>query len=186
MPAMAIGAAVSSMAAQNVGARLWQRVDRIALTGVAYNFLLGGALIALIYLCNRAALNLFLPGDGVALELAGHLNAIVVWSFLFFGVTFVLFGVVRSTGAVWPPLVILLITMWFIRPPFALALQDRFGANAIWWSFPLGSLISMLLAMAYYRFGGWRKARMLAPAHTGQAPTTGQGVPATAMADGEP
>ena len=90
-----------------------------------------------------------------------------MWSFLFFGVTFVLFGVVRSTGAVWPPLVILLITLWFIRPPFALALQDRFGADAIWWSFPLGSLISMLLAMAYYRFGGWRRARMLSPAHYG-------------------
>lgn len=183
MPAMAMGAAVSSMAAQNVGARLWHRVDRIALTGVAYNFLLGGSLIALIYLFNRTALNLFLPGDGVALELARHLNAIVVWSFLFFGVTFVLFGVVRSTGAVWPPLVILLLTMWFVRPPFALALQQRLGANAIWWSFPLGSLISMLLAMAYYRYGGWRRARMLAPGHAFHAPTTGLGVPASAVGD---
>jgi Na+-driven multidrug efflux pump len=155
-------------------------VDRIAWIGVAYNFLLGGTLIALIYLFNRAALNLFLPGDGVALELAQHLNAIAVWSFLFFGVTFVMFGVVRSTGAVWPPLVILLITLWLIRPPFALALQERFGADAIWWSFPLGSLISMLLAIAYYRYGGWRKARMLTLAQTAQAPTTGQGVPATA------
>lgn len=180
MPAMAIGAAVSSMAAQNVGARLWQRVDRIAIVGVAYNFLLGGTLIALIYLFNRAALNLFLPGDGIALELAQHLNAIAVWSFLFFGVTFVMFGVVRSTGAVWPPLVVLLISLWLIRPPFALALQERFGADAIWWSFPLGSLISMLLAVAYYRYGGWRRARMLSPAHAQQAPTTGQGVPATA------
>jgi Na+-driven multidrug efflux pump len=163
MPAMAIGAAVSSMAAQNVGARLWDRVHRIARVGVAYNFLLGGSLIGLIYVFNRGALHLFLPGDGEALALAQHLNTIAVWSFLFFGVTFVLFGVVRSTGAVWPPLIVLFISMWLIRPPFAFALMPRLGADAIWWSFPLGSLASMLMALGYYRWGHWRRAHMLAP-----------------------
>jgi putative MATE family efflux protein len=195
MPAMAIGAAVSSMAAQNVGAKLWDRVSRITKVGVLYNFLLSGCLIALIYLFNHAALGLFLPNDGEALSLAQHLNGIAVWSFMFFGVTFVLFGVVRSTGAVLPPLVILFISMWLIRPPFALALAPSLGADSIWWSFPLGSLASMLMAMGYYKWGGWRRARMLATpiekaglekaeqdaAVAGQqAPTTGQGVPASA------
>jgi putative MATE family efflux protein len=171
MPAMAIGAAVSSMAAQNVGARLWDRVSRIAITGVIYNFLLGGALVGIIYLFNVPALNLFLPGDSVGLGLAEHLNAIVVWSFMFFGVTFVLFGVVRSTGAVWAPLIILTITMWMVRPPFALSLMPSMGADAIWWSFPLGSLLSMLLAIGYYRWGGWRHAHMLVgPAKPGSLP----------------
>ena len=171
MPAMAIGAAVSSMAAQNVGARLWDRVSRIAVTGVVYNFLLSGTLVALVYLFNQPALNLFLPGDSVGLHLAEHLNAIVVWSFVFFGVTFVIFGVVRSTGAVWAPLIILTITMWLVRPPFALSLMPSMGADAIWWSFPLGSLLSMLSAMAYYRWGGWKHAHMLVqPSKTGQLP----------------
>ncbi|WP_243048399.1 MATE family efflux transporter [Dyella sp. RRB7] len=189
MPAMAIGAAVSSMAAQNVGARLWDRVSRITKVGVLYNFLLSGALIALIYVFNGSALNLFLPGDSEALALARHLNSIAVWSFMFFGVTFVLFGVVRSTGAVVPPLVILFISMWLIRPPFALSLAPSIGADSIWWSFPLGSLASMLMAMGYYTWGGWRKAHMLstpievqpdkASVAGQQAPTTGQGVPAS-------
>lgn len=181
MPAMAIGAAVSSMAAQNVGAQLWDRVGRIANVGVAYNFLLSGTLIAVIYVFNRAALNLFLPGHGEALSLAQHLNMIAVWSFMFFGVTFVLFGVVRSTGAVWPPLVILTISMWLIRPPFAYALMPSIGADAIWWSFPLGSLASMLMAMAYYRWGGWRKARMLS-APVGKPTTTENPLPAATEA----
>jgi putative MATE family efflux protein len=189
MPAMAIGAAVSSMAAQNVGARLWDRVSRITRVGVLYNFLLSGALIALIYVFNHSALNLFLPNDAEALTLAQHLNGIAVWSFMFFGVTFVLFGVVRSTGAVMPPLVILFISMWLIRPPFALALAPSLGVDSIWWSFPLGSLASMLMAMGYYKWGGWRRAHMLskpietpeekAAAAGQQAPTTGQGVPAS-------
>ncbi|WP_266157527.1 MATE family efflux transporter [Dyella silvatica] len=167
MPAMAIGAAVSSMAAQNVGARLWERVHRIARVGVLYNFLLSGSLISLIILFNRSALNLFLPGDSAAMDLAQHLNVIAVWSFMFLGVTFVLFGVVRATGAVWPPLIILFIATWLIRPPFALALMPSIGSDAIWWSFPLSSMISMLMAITYYRLGGWRKAHMLsAPIET--------------------
>ncbi|TCV92789.1 putative MATE family efflux protein [Luteibacter rhizovicinus] len=180
MPALAIGAAVSSMVAQNVGARLWDRVTRIGRVGVGFNFLMTGTLVVLIYLFNRYALGLFLPGDGDAIAIAQHLNAIVVWSFLFFGVTFVIFGVVRATGAVMAPLVILTVSMWGVRYPFAALLEPRFGADAIWWSFPLSSLLAVTMAMTYYRYGGWRKARMLAePApEAAQAPTTGVGTPA--------
>jgi hypothetical protein len=39
----------------------------------------------------------------------------------------------------------------------------------------------MLMAIGYYRYGGWRRAHMLQPAAAEQAPTTGQGVPATAV-----
>jgi len=161
MPAMAIGAACSTMAAQNVGAGHWTRVEATARTGVLFNFLLTGALIAPIILFDRSTLALFLPAASEALEIGRHLNHIAVWSFLFFGVNFVLSGVVRSTGAVLPPLLILAIGMWGIRVPFALWLQPRFGADAIWWSFPVSALCSMLMIMAYYRWGNWRKATIL-------------------------
>ncbi|MEN5210264.1 MATE family efflux transporter [Stenotrophomonas terrae] len=161
MPAMAIGAACSTMAAQNVGAGRWERVDATARTGVLFNFLLTGALIAPIILFDRSTLALFLPAASEALEIGRHLNHIAVWSFLFFGVNFVVSGVVRSTGAVVPPLLILAVAMWGIRVPFALWLQPRFGADAIWWSFPVSAFCSMLMIMSYYRWGNWRKASIL-------------------------
>ncbi|WP_226470430.1 MATE family efflux transporter [Luteimonas panaciterrae] len=163
MPAMAIGAACSSMAAQNVGARQWARVNATARTGILFNFLLTGALILPIVAFDHTTLSLFLPDGSVALANARHLNHIAVWSFLFFGVTFVVSGVVRATGAVLPPLLILAGALWGIRVPFALLLQSRYGADAIWWSFPVSSVCSMLMALAYYKWGGWRQARMMAP-----------------------
>ena len=172
MPSMAIGMAASSMAAQNVGAGKWDRVHRVAMTGVGFNFLLTGSLVVLIYLLNRGALGLFLPGDGGAIEIARHINTIAVWSFVFFGVSFVLGGVVRSTGAVVPPLVILVVALWIVRLPFAYGFVGRLGSDAIWWSFPLGSLVSMLLSIGYYRFGNWRSARMLPAGAAGGAATT--------------
>jgi putative MATE family efflux protein len=161
MPAMAIGAACSSMAAQNVGAGNWSRVRGTARSGVLYNFLLTGVLILPLILLDRYSLALFLPSGSEALDVARHLNHIAVWSFLFFGVNFVISGVVRSTGAVIPPLLILAASLWGIRVPFAELLQDRLGADAVWWSFPVSSFCAMLMSLAYYRWGGWRKARML-------------------------
>jgi putative MATE family efflux protein len=160
MPAMAIGAAVSSMAAQNVGAGRWDRVGKVAVTGVTFNFVLGGALVALVYLFDRQALALFLPSTGTAIDISVHLNAIVLWSFILFGTSFVLFGVVRATGAVMAPLVMLIISLWCVRVPFAVLMLDRWHADAIWWSFPFASIVSATLATLYYRYGGWRNVHL--------------------------
>src|SRR3546814_1987148 len=104
---------------------------------------------------------MFMPAGSEALEIARHLNHIAVWSFLFFGVTMVVAGVVRSTGAVVPPLLILGFALWIVRVPFAKWLQPVLGVDAIWWSFPASALVSMVLSLAYYRWGRWRQARML-------------------------
>ena len=72
----------------------------------------------------------------------------------------VLFGVVRATGAVMPPLVILAVALLGVRFPLAVAFLDRFQADAIWWSFPISGLVALALAVLYYKFGPWRSARM--------------------------
>jgi len=161
MPAFAVGMAVSAMAAQNVGAGQWQRVQQTARVGVGYSLLVTATFIALIELFSRPALGLFLPTSTAALAIAEHLNRISAWSFLFFGVSMVLFGVVRATGAVMPPLIILSVTLLVIRYPLAYCLVDRWQADAIWWSFPFSSAIAMVLAVTYYKYGGWRRARMI-------------------------
>ncbi len=160
MPAFAIGMAASAMAAQNVGAGRWDRVGRVAAVGVGINLLMTGTLAAVIYVFARGAFGLFLT-EPAPIAIGMHLNSIVVWSFTLFGVSMVLSSVVRSTGAVLPPLLILFVSLWVLRIPFALALLPRWGADAIWWSFPLGSLASVVLSLAYYQFGAWRTARMI-------------------------
>jgi putative MATE family efflux protein len=161
MPTMAIGASVSSMAAQNVGARRWDRVDQVARSGVASGLVVTGIVAALLYLFNDQVLGLLLPAHSPALPLARHINETVLWGFVLFSISFSLTGVVRATGAVWWPLAIMIVSMVLVRLPFASLLSPRFGADAIWWSFPLGTITSATLTSLYYLFGGWRKARML-------------------------
>jgi putative MATE family efflux protein len=160
MPAFAIGMAVSSMAAQNVGAQKWDRVHAVARSGVLFSVLLTGSVVVLLELLNRHALGLFLPAGSVALDIAEHLNRIAAWSFVLLGVSMVLFGVVRATGAVFPPLVILTLSLLGVRFPLALSLLDRWHADAIWWSFPISSLVAVVLSVLYYKYGNWRSLRM--------------------------
>jgi putative MATE family efflux protein len=163
MPSFAIGMAVSSMAAQNIGAQKWDRVRSTARVGVLYQLILTGSLVLIIELSATWALGVFLPADSAALHLAVHLNRISAWSFVFFGISLVLFGVVRANGAVLVPLLILALCLLGIRFPLAYLLLERLRADAIWWSFPISSLVAVVLAMIYYKFGGWREARMMAP-----------------------
>jgi putative MATE family efflux protein len=161
MPTMAIGASVSSMAAQNVGARRWDRVDKVARSGVISGLLITGVIALLLYAFNDQVLGVLLPSNSPAIPLARHINETVLWAFVLFSITFSLSGVVRSTGAVWAPLAIMIFSMVGVRVPFASIFSGRLGADAIWWSFPLGTITSAILTSLYYRYGGWRRAHML-------------------------
>jgi MATE family, multidrug efflux pump len=160
MPAMSLGAAVSAMAAQNIGAGKWDRVGRITRVGVVQSLLITGGLIVLLTLADRTVLALFMGGSSPALPIAQHIHLVATWNFLLFGVMMVLFATVRANGAVWAPLIILAIGLVPVRFGYILATYGWLGADAIWTSFPVTSLINLAMAAGYYLYGGWRKARM--------------------------
>ena len=177
MPAMALGAAVSSMAAQNVGAGNMKRVGEVAKVGVIYAAIFSATPIIIIQFLDPIILQAFLPASSPSLPIAIHINSIVLWGFIPFGMAFIFSGIMRATGAVWPPLLAMIIAMWGVRVPLANVLTPYLGADAIWISFPAGSTMSLILAAAYYRWGGWRKSRMLATAPHGFASDTGASPP---------
>ncbi len=160
MPAMALGAAVSAMVAQNIGAGKWDRVNAITRVGVVQVLLITGGLVVLMTLADRAVLALFMGGDSPALPIARHIHLVATWNFVLFGVMMVLFATVRANGAVWAPLIILAIGLVPVRFGYIFATDGWLGADAIWTSFPVTSLINVALAAGYYLRGSWRKARM--------------------------
>lgn len=163
MPAMALGAAVSAMVAQNIGAGLWERVSKITRSGILYSVAITTALVILMTLADRSVMALFMGGDSPALPIARHIHAVATWNFILFGITMVLFATVRANGAVWAPLIILSIGLVPVRFGFILGTDQWLGADAIWWSFPASSFANLALSVAYYLQGGWKKARMMAP-----------------------
>jgi Na+-driven multidrug efflux pump len=117
---------------------------------VIYATLLTGAATALLEILNTRAYSLYLQQGSAAMAAAVQINRIASPSFIFFGITLVLFGVVRATGAVMAPLIALTVSLLVVRVPLAELLVDHVGAAALWWSFPLSSAFASLLAVLYY------------------------------------
>ena len=168
MPAMAMGAAVSAMAAQNIGAARWDRISRITGYGLGYLLAVTSAMVAVILLFHEPLLALFLGNNQAAIEAAWTMQLLASWSFIFFGCTMILFGVMRANGVVVAPLLILIFTLFAVRLGFYYLAYPVLDANALWLSFPAGSLTALLLASAVYLHGGWRKAKLMAPVHAEQ------------------
>jgi Na+-driven multidrug efflux pump len=179
MPAMAIGAAVSAMAAQNIGAGRWDRIGSITRSGILFNLILTGGAVVVLTLIDRQALGLFLGTNSPALPIARHIHLVAGWGFILFGVVMVLMGVVRANGSVIGPLIILFIALFVARLGFAWWGRPLIGADAIWWSFPVGFGAATLLAIGHYRFGGWRKAKLIEQVDEQEAEER-------ALADGDP
>jgi putative MATE family efflux protein len=178
MPAMAIGGAVSAMAAQFIGARKWESIDHIARAGVMVNFLMTGVLTALLLTFDRAALVLFLGPDSPAVPLARHIQLLAGWSFILFGVTMVYSATMRAGGAVMVPLIIIAVALYPVRLGFYFLTHGSLGADAIWLSFPVGSLAALALGWWFYHYSGWRQRAMAESAAEAQEQANSDGEPA--------
>lgn len=156
MPAMAIGGAISAMAAQYIGARKWDALDRLTGAGVLVNLVMTGVITVLLILFDRPVLALFLGSDSPAVPLAQHIQLLASWNFIFFGMTMVMTATMRAGGAVIIPLVILGIALYPVRIGFYYATYGWLGADAIWLSFPVAAFAALLMAWWAYRSPGWR------------------------------
>jgi len=165
MPAMAIGGAVSAMAAQFIGAGKWGGLDKVTSAGMWSNLVMTGSLCVLLLLFDRPVLVLFLGPDSPAVAIAQHLQLIASWSFVFFGVTMVYTATMRAAGSVWLPLVIITIALYPVRLGFYELTYEWLGADAIWWSFVIGAFTGLALAWGCYHFWNWRKAEPVATGH---------------------
>ncbi|OYZ41061.1 MAG: MATE family efflux transporter [Novosphingobium sp. 16-62-11] len=182
MPAMAISAAVSAMAAQAIGAGLNERLGRITRAGVMLNLGLTGLLCAAILLFDRPALELFLGADSPAVDEARHIQFLASWSYVLFGITMVLFGTMRAGGVVWTPLIVLGIAMYPVRLGFYYAFYPTLGADALWLAFPVSSAVAVALSVYAYRQPQWRESARAVPAEECEEETHADADPAGRMA----
>lgn len=160
MPAMAIGAAVSAMVAQHIGAAREDRVDAISKAGAIANLVMTGVMIALLVPFDRPVLELFLGASSPSVEAALHIQDLAIWTYLPFGVTIVLFGTLRAYGVIYSQLLVLLTAMYGVRLGAYALLYPHFGADALWYSFLLSSFASVALTLGVYFLGPWRKVML--------------------------
>jgi putative MATE family efflux protein len=163
MPAMAIGGAVSAMAAQFIGAKKWHELHEVTRAGLVMNLLFTGVVTVLLILFDRPVLVLFLGPDSPAVEIARHIQLLASWNFVIFGVTMIYTATMRAAGAVWVPLLIVAIALFPVRLSFYFLTYDWLGADALWLSYPVSAASGLMMGWWFYHRWDWRKELPIAP-----------------------
>ncbi|WFU72739.1 MATE family efflux transporter [Bradyrhizobium sp. CB2312] len=153
--AMSISIAVSILGAQAIGRGDRAELDGIVRTGLAFNLVLTGGLVVLIYLVPRAVLGLFIT-DGAVLDLAKGLLTIALWSSVPFGLATVFSGAMRAAGVALTPMLLSIFAIVAIELPSAVILSRTIGLAGVWAAYPIVFCAMLVLQMGYYLLV-WRR-----------------------------
>ncbi|MEH2490133.1 MATE family efflux transporter [Bradyrhizobium sp. AZCC 2230] len=153
--ALSISIAVSILGAQAIGGGDRDRLDGIVRTGLAFNLVLTGGLVALIYLMPRTVLGIFIT-DSTVLDLAKGLLIIALWSSVPFGLATTFSGAMRAAGVALTPMLLSIFAIVAIELPSAVILSRTIGLDGIWSAYPIVFCAMFVLQMGYYLLV-WRK-----------------------------
>lgn len=157
MPAMSIGTAVSSIAGQNIGARLFDRVDQAFRAGVVMCLVSGGLAAAVALLLPETVMRAFLS-DRASIEIGCEYLRITSIGYLLFSVMFVSNGVINGAGDTMATTFFSLLGLWIIRLPLAVALSRSWQhQRGIWWAVVVSFGAAMTVSVLYYRSGRWKR-----------------------------
>jgi MATE family, multidrug efflux pump len=157
-PALSIGMGASIFGAQSIGAKRFDRLRKIARAGIGLNLAITGTLVAIVYVFDDRVLSWFITDEAV-LNMAHSLLAITLWSYVVFGTTSVLSGLMRSSGSVLWPTLLSIVAIWGVEVPAAYALAPHYGLAGVWLAYPIAFCSSLVFQTVYYQVF-WRRKRL--------------------------
>ena len=125
---------------------------------------------------------LFLGPESPAVDIARHIQFLASWNFVLFAPAMIYSATMRAGGAVWVPLVVLAIALYPVRLGFYWLTYGALGADAIWWSFPVGAAAGLVLSWAAYRYLPWRPQAVAESEEEAREQAQADGQPAGRMA----
>ena len=164
MPNFSFGTAMTTYAGQNVGARLYQRVEKGARQGTAIAMGTSAVLTSLILIFGKSLMGIFTKTPELV-ELSREMMGILAVGYIAMAVTQSLSGVMRGAGDTMTPMWISIATTIVIRVPIAygiafLTRSEAFPAGrqeCIFISLLCSWLIGALLTFWFYKRGKWKE-----------------------------
>ncbi|MBV9402942.1 MAG: MATE family efflux transporter [Candidatus Eremiobacteraeota bacterium] len=154
-PAISISIAASIFGAQCIGARREDKLASVVHSAVGLNYLIGGTIIAVCYIFAWNILGWFITAPST-LGIAHGLLMITLWSYLLFGNSAVISGVMRASGYVVWPTFNGIFAIWAIEVPAAYILMHYYGLTGVWMGYPIAFMVVLLMQTALYTFV-WKK-----------------------------
>lgn len=154
-PAMSLSIAASIFGAQCIGAKREDKLGAVIRSAVGINYVLNGILILLCYIFSSQIIGLFITDPNVVAVAQGLLG-ITLWSYLLWGNSAVLGGVMRSSGSVLWPTINSIVAVAAVEVPSAYILMHYFGLRGVWMGYPIAFAFVLAAQFVYYEFF-WKK-----------------------------
>lgn len=159
LPAMALGTAVNAMTAQNIGANRWDRVGETSKAGMVYNLSIMFVIALALFVFAEPLVKLFIR-DSDSVAFGSMYLKVIAFFYPFLGINFILNGAVRGSGAMFHVLILNIISLWLLRVPITAFAANQWGEIGIPLGIGTSFFISSFFAMAYYRWGSWRRLKL--------------------------
>ncbi|HEX2792782.1 MAG TPA: MATE family efflux transporter [Candidatus Paceibacterota bacterium] len=165
IPAMGLSMAISILVGQNIGAGNVERAARIGRLGAWLSFWLLSAVGLLVFAFAPQLVAFFVPDEAEVIAGGAAILRIMCLSWGFLGAQIALTGVLRAAGNMVVTMVLTLVSQWVIQFPLAYVLSKHtdLAATGIWWAFPVTNVLTVLITLAIYAKGDWKKTRLIDP-----------------------
>lgn len=162
VPMIALGNAVSTFTAQNLGARQTERVRQGLRTGFGLVIAFGAVICLVLNLYHEPIIAAFIDREtGAEAFSAGNAYVTFIgWFFVMIGFKAVTDGVLRGSGDVGMYMAANLVNLG-IRVLVANLCAPVFGVQAVWYAIPLGWTVNFLISYSWYHTGRWSRKRII-------------------------
>ena len=142
-----------------IGAKLWDRFQKIMRFSLAFAFGLSLVMTGICYLLRNQIVGAFLT-EAAAFDYAVRFTNILLTTSILFGVFFVFNNALQAMGAAAQALITNLSRQGIIYIPALFILQAAFGVTGLAWAQPVADLLSTALVMVLYF---WSSRKLSAP-----------------------
>ena len=156
VPMSAIGNAVSSYTAQNMGAQQKDRVVQGLHAASKMVIVCAAVICFFLEVFNRGMIGLFIGNEGTAVALSTGIGYLTFMGwFCFIGFKMAVDGLLRGAGDMKMFTVANLVNLG-IRVIIAITCAPRFGIAMVWCAVPVGWFANWAISYAEYRTGKWK------------------------------
>lgn len=149
MIAMGIGQGIQPLLGYCVGAKTWERYQKIMRFSMWFAFFLGLIMTVFCYLFTNQIVSVFLTEQS-AFVYAVQFARILLSTSTLFGVFYVLTNALQAMGAAVSSLIINLSRQGIIYIPALFLLKAALGVNGLVWAQPAADILSIGLAVGLY------------------------------------
>lgn len=162
VPMIALGNAVSTFTAQNLGAGKPERVKRGYVAGMKIVAAFAVLICLFLTLLHDPIINAFLEegSDATAYETGTSYLSFIAFFFVFIGLKAITDGVLRGAGDVVVFTLANLVNLG-IRVTFAFTMAGILGVKAVWFAVPIGWATNYLISFIRYLSGKWSRKKLI-------------------------